>query len=243
MLRAGAQALVVLALAGASAAPVAAQDRRPLEALIAVVGGETPSATTDAIVLSDVELAARLALARGGRPDAPLTPELLHAALEQLVGETLIRREAARLHAADPTAEAVARQREALERSVGGAAALDALLARLGAGRDELDAMAVRRAVVESFLGANLEGAAEVTDADVERAYADPTHPFVGRPLDEVRDALRAWLRVTRLDADVARWLTTLRRRSAVRVLRPFVAAAAAEGTDAEGTGTDVGAR
>jgi hypothetical protein len=218
-------ARVAVACVSLGAAAARGQEARPpAEALVAVVGGDTPSASTDAILLSDVELVARLALARGGDGALPLTPPLLQAALEQLIGEILIRREAARLHAAEPTADAIRRQREAIERAVGGAEALAGLLARLGASPDELQATAIRRAAVESFLGANLEGTTDVTDADVARAYEEQGHPFVGRPLDEVREALRAWLRVTRLDADVARWLTTLRRRSAVRVLRPFVA-------------------
>lgn len=213
--------------------------RLPAEALVAIVGGDTPSAATDTILLSDVELVARLALARSSGGSSTLTPGMLQAALDQLVGEILIRREATRLHAAEPTADAVRRQREAIERAVGGPEALTSLLSRLGASEDELETIATRRAAVESFLGANLEGSTAITDADVQRAYEGGAHPFVGRPLDDVREALRAWLRVTRLDADVARWLQTLRRRSAVHVLRPFVTN---EGPG-ERTGNDVGAR
>jgi hypothetical protein len=228
--------LVLGLWAGLPGVGVHAQDARPvgpMEALVAVVGGDTPGPTTDPILLSDVELVARLALARSGNGSGPLTPALLQAALEQLVGEILIRREASRLHAADPPPDAARRQREAIERAVGGPEALAALLSRHGVGPEEIDAIATRRAVVESFLGANLEGSTAITDADVERAYLEQRHPFVGRPLDEVREGLRAWLRVTRLDADVARWLATLRRRSAVRVLRPFVQ------TDGERTDED----
>ncbi len=229
--------VVAFALALALGPTAASAQRPPAEALVAVVGARTPSQGASVVLLSDVELVAAIALARGGvAPTAP-TPGLLDAALSQIVGELLIRREAMRLGTEPPTEDEVAQQRDALERSIGGAAALDALLARLHASRDEIDVLAERRAVVERFLGANLEGASEVTAADVEEAYAEAAHPFADRPLDEVREALRAWLRVTLVDAYVARWLATLRGRTDVNVLRPFVVAA-----DGEGTG-DVGSR
>ncbi len=222
-------------LAEAQAAP-----RRPLEALVAVVGGQTPSSTTDVLLLSDVELAAHLALARSGSAEPAPTPALLQAALEQLIGETLIRREAARLRADEPTVDEVDRQRDVLERSVGGAETLDRLLAALGATRPEIDAIARRRAAVERFLGANLEGAIEVTDADIERAYREMAHPFLDRPLEEVRESLRAWLRIARLDQDVTRWLAALRRRTSVHVLRPFVETTPAAPADGERMEPDV---
>jgi len=222
------------AAASAQARPLEARplEARPLEALVAVIGAETPSAGADLVLLSDVELVATLALARAGDTTSLPTPPLLQAALEQIVGEILIRRESGRLGSVDPTVEEIAGQREAIARSVGGETALAVALARLPAAADEIDVLARRRAVVERFLGANLEGASEVTEADLEEAYAEAAHPFVGRPLDQVRDALRAWLRVTLLDAYVARWLGTLRRRTTVHVLRPFVAASAAEASN-----------
>lgn len=216
---------------------VAHAQARPVEALIAVVGARTPSQGASVVLSSDVELVAAIALARNGVTSDATTPRLLQAALDQIIGEVLIRREALRLGAVAPTPDEIAQQREALERSIGGSAALDALLVRLHADRAEIDVLAERRAVVERFLGANLEGASEVTEADVDEAYAEAAHPFTGRPLEEVREALRAWLRVTLVDAYVARWLATLRSRTEVNVLRPFVVAA-----DGEGTG-DVGSR
>lgn len=216
--------------------------RRPAEALVAVVGGRTPSTGTDVVLLSDVELVAAIALARGGDREARPTEPLLQAALDQVIGEVLIRREASRLGAVAPTPDEIARQRDAIERSIGGPAVLDALLGRIHAERAEIDVLAERRAVIERFLSANLEGAADVTEADVEEAYAEASHPFAGRPLEEVREALRAWLHVTLVDAYVARWLSTLRARTEVNVLRPFVAAqSATPGTRSEAS--DVGTR
>jgi hypothetical protein len=190
---------------------------------VAVVGARTPRPGTDVVLTSDVELVAHLALARAGDRSSSPTPALLQAALEQIIGEVLIQRESGRLGATEPTTDELAQQRAAIEGSIGGTAALDELLVRTNATRAEIEVLVRRRAIVERFLGANLEGASEVTEADVEEAYNEAAHPFVGRPLDEVREALRTWLRVTLIDAYVSRWLTTLRRRTEVRVLRPFV--------------------
>lgn len=229
------------ALLASLAAPADAQ-RRPAEALLAVVGGRTPSTGTDVVLLSDVELVSALALARGGDREARPTEALLQAALDQVIGEVLIRREASRLGAVAPTPDEIALQRDAIERSIGGPAVLDELLRRVHAERAEIDVLAERRAVIERFLSANLEGAADVTEADVEEAYAEASHPFAGRPLEEVREALRAWLHVTLVDAYVARWLSTLRARTEVNVLRPFVAAASAT-PGARSEASDVGTR
>lgn len=215
----------------------------PAEALVAVIGGRTPGAGRDVVLLSDVQLIAVVALARAGAHDAEPTTALLQSALEQIVGELLIRREAMRLGAVAPSPDDVALQRAAIERSIGGAAVLESLLVRLGAGRDEVDVLAERRAVVERFLSANLAGASEVTEADIVEAYTNASHPFVGRPLDEVRDALRAWLRVTLVDAYVARWLATLRGRTDVHVLRPFVRQTPVGASSSSGERSDVGTR
>ncbi len=233
---------LVAALSLLGAAPprgARAEEPRLAEALVAVVGARSPGEGTDVVLLSDVELGVALALARAGAHDVEPSSALRQAALDQLVGELLIQREATRLGASSPTPTELDAQRTALERSVGGASALAALLARLDAGDDELDAIVRRRAIVEHFLGANLEGASEVTDADVADAYANASHPFVGQPLEEVREALRAWLHVTLVDAYVARWLSTLRARNEVHVLRPFVARASSGEAPRSG-GSDV---
>jgi len=220
--------------------PPSARRTGPVEALVAVVGARTPSQGASVVLASDVELVAALALARGGVASATPTPALLQAALDQIIGEVLIRREALRLGASSPSPEQIAQQRDALERSIGGSAALEALLSRLHVDQDEIEVLAERRAVVEQFLGANLEGASAVTEADIEEAYLEAAHPFAGRPLDEVREALRVWLRMTLVDAYVARWLETLRGRTDVNVVRPFEGSEERRGR--EGT-SDVGPR
>ncbi len=211
--------LAAITLALVASAPVEAQESLPAEAVVATVGGPTPAPGVDVVLLSDVTLRARIELALVGRSEAvPLTPALLSATLEQIVGELLVAREAQRLGTAEPTSEDVERERARLESTLGGAEAAAVFLRAEDATMAELDAIAARRAHVTAFFRANLEGSGEISDAQVEARYALGDHPFVGRLLEEVREPLRAWMASESVRADVARWLEVLRGRSVVRI-------------------------
>lgn len=198
-----------------------AQAPARVEGVAALVGGTSPGTGTTVILRTDVVLLARIALAGQseplpvGRVPAPL----LAAALDELIGEVLIEREAERLRAARPSDVEIARERARLEEQAGGAERLAALLQAVGASSEEIDAVALRRAHVSAFLRANLEGSTVVSDAQLARAHESADHPFQGRALDEVREPLRAWLAQRALRRDVRRWIEVLRRRTPVRVV------------------------
>lgn len=241
-------AIVGIALTGAGlgASEGRAQERaepRPIDGVVAIVGGLTPSPTTDVVLRSDVELRARLALAERAPdlPDPRLTPELLAATLQEIVGELLIAREAQRLHAPEPAVTQITRQRDELVRALGGEERLARFLERYDVEPAEIDAIARRRAFVEAFLRANLEGSTLISDSQVDQVYASGEHPFADRPLDEIREPLRAWLAAAALQRDVRRWIQVLRGRTPMRVVVPFVAPAEGEG-EGVGEGGDEGA-
>jgi len=225
--RASAARLLALALAccalgasGARAQRSAGGDVR-VEGIAALVGGTAPGPGAVAILRSDVVLRARIRLAGESSrlPVGPLPEGLLAATLDEIVGEVLIAREADRLRAEGPSEEGIAEQRRRIEQGAGGAPRLAALVRAVGAGDDEVDAMARRRAYVDAFLRANLEGSTIVSDAQVRRVHEQGAHPFVGRPLPEVREVLRAWIAQQVLQRDVRRWIEVLRSRTTVRVL------------------------
>lgn len=207
----------LLALTLSVPTPVDAQPL-PAEALVAIVGAETPQEGTDLVLLSDVDLRARLDLGPSGISATP-PPALYAATLDEIIGELLLAREAERLRASEPSDADVRAQRQRLVATLGGEAALATLLHRLGAEDAEIDAIARRRAVVEAFLRANLEGSTTVSDAHVEEVFETNAHPFGGMTLDQAREPLRAWLAMQALSADVARWVDVLRDRTVVRVL------------------------
>jgi hypothetical protein len=95
---------------------------------------------------------------------------------------------------------------------------LQALLAELSASADELDAIARRRALVGAFLSANLEGVTVVTDAEVERAYAEERGAPEGPDREAALTELRARLAREALDRTIERWVAVLRSRTPVRV-------------------------
>ncbi len=210
--------LVVPSLLAPGASGALAQAPLPAEALVAVVGAETPQEGADLVLLSDVDLRARLDLGPRSASVEP-TRALYAATLDEIVGEILIAREAERLRATEPSESDVRAQRDRLVAAIGGEGALDALLAHIGADREEVERIARRRAVVEAFLRANLEGTTRVSDARVEEVFASGDHPFADMTLDRAREPLRAWLAVRALSTDVARWVTVLRERTIVRVL------------------------
>lgn len=203
----------------AAQAPVASGARR-VDGVVAFVGGTTAFAGVEVILLSDVELRARMHLAATElRPNRSLPPELLAATLEELVGEALIAREAERLRIATPTARDYEEARAGLEQIAGGATSLGALVQALGVQSSEMETIIARRAVVHAFLEANLRGAELVTDAAVERTYQSGDHPFAERPLEEVRELLRALLVRQAVKGAVQHWVTVLRARIPVRIV------------------------
>jgi hypothetical protein len=214
------------ALAGtAAAAPLGSSPDEPagvrLDGLAAVVGGQAPGPGVDIVLQSDVELRARIAWV--GQQQGPVSlPELpakvLHAALQEIIGEQLIAREARRVQAATPNAADIERERTRLVRSAGGPSRMGALLAALAASPDELDAIARRRALVGAFLSANLEGVAVVTEAEAEHAYEQSKQDYEGRDRKTALVELRGRLSREALDRTIARWVAVLSSRTPVRI-------------------------
>jgi hypothetical protein len=85
---------------------------------------------------------------------------------------------------------------------------------------------------VSAFLRANLEGATVVSDAQIERVYEGGAHPFVDRPLEDVREPLRVWIAQRVLRRDVRRWIEVLRSRTTVRLVAEWRRAPDAGGDD-----------
>jgi hypothetical protein len=203
-------------------APVLAQDEpMRIDGLSAVIGGGAPGPGVDAILLSDVELRARIVLC--GRSSEPVAldaipAQLLEATLNELIGEHLIAREARRVQAARTSAEDVERERKQFVRSAGGPERMQALLQLMSAEPEELDVIARRRALVGAFLSANLEGVTVVTDSEIARAYAAEKQSFADRDPEAVRAELRTRLSREALDRTIERWVTVLRTRTKVRV-------------------------
>ena len=188
--------------------------------LAVIETGDVGARVSDVVTASEVEVAARLALVERRAPaGASVNEGLRRAVLEQLVAEVLVYREAERLALAEVSPEDLRRGRQAFEERVGGPEALGRLMDSMHVSSIEIDQLVSRRVVVQRFVQTNLRAGIEVSDDDVQREYAAGGHPFAGRPLPEVRDALKAWLVETRFRAALDRWVRALRGRGRVRVL------------------------
>tara|TARA_B100001750_G_scaffold124857_1_gene99089 strand:- start:736 stop:1425 length:690 start_codon:yes stop_codon:yes gene_type:complete len=222
--RAKTRALALL-LTWGLALGAAAQGEVRAEGVAAIVGAPTPRQGAQVVLLSDVDLRARMRLAgqRTGEIHlGPLPAPLLVATLDELLGEALIAREAERVQLASPTDRDVRDERRRLEGLAGGAARLTSLTDALGVDDEEIDAMARRRAMVKVFLEANLQGAATIDDAQIDRIYQSGEHPFQGQELEDVREPMRVWLTRRALENSVRRWVEVLRARTTIRVLAPY---------------------
>lgn len=219
----------------ALAASASAQHSPPdpavrVDGLAAVVGGLAPGPGTETILRSDVVLRARIAWAGEGgalRPLEPLPDALLHATLQQMIGEVLIAREAQRVRVASPSAAEVARELQRLQHAAGGAERLARLIEVLGASTQELDEIARQRVRVTAFLRANLEGVTVVTDAEVERFLQREEQDLNAEDPEIVRQRARALLARQALDRAVERWVRVLKGRVPVRIYTSWAGAAA----------------
>jgi hypothetical protein len=192
-----------------------------IDGLAAVVGGGASMPGVDAVLISDVELRAHIAWS-GAHPEAelltPLPNSVLQSALNEVVGELLIAREAVRVRAEAPASGEIERERARLVASAGGANRMHALLDALGATDDELDVIARRRASVGAFLSANLQGVTVVTDSEIERVLDAEADAYAGRDRATVQNELRARMSREALDGAIERWVTVLRSRTPVRL-------------------------
>lgn len=196
-----------------------------IDGLAAVLGGADTLDAPRPILHSDVELRARLALlARDAERgmSAPLPHSLLRATLDELIGEQLIAVEAERVQIPAPRAADIDVELQAIEREAGGATAIAELLSHMDASRSDLEAMALRRAMVSAFLRANLEGVTVVTEAEVDdRLRAEPERFASERP-EAVRSAVRAVLAHEALTRNIEHWVRVLRARTRVRVFAVY---------------------
>lgn len=206
-----------------------------LDGLAALVGGLTPGPNVIVILRSDVELRARLALSREGASPAlgPVPAGLLEASQQELIGEALIAVEAARLSLSAPSALALAAERTRLLGTGASEAAAEALFRALDVDEREVSGWVARRAVVNGFLQANLEGTIDIAPSELARLFASEPHPFHNLPFDVARERFAAWLTQRRTREAVSRWVQSLAERTPHRVFAGYGASSETSGVSA----------
>lgn len=208
-------ALVLSLCVSAHARGEPASEQAPVyDRVVAVVNRQV-------ITLSELQFEARVALLQAGGPEALATPldgPLLRSTLEYVIGQRLQVAEAEKLQAFSVEPQEVDAAVYALERRAGGAAALRGILSRSDLDPDALSAVVARRIRAERALDGKLRLKAQVSDAEVRRAWE--TRPeYRARPLEEARPELRDRLVRERYRELAAAELQRLRRAADVRVV------------------------
>jgi len=215
---------LALAAAAALAATAPRAEGRLVEEVVAVIRAPG-TGQTRIITLTRLSEEARIALVSRGAiraATAPLDAAALKAALAWLVDQTVIMDEVTRLQVFEvDRAEVLAELRQFKDRFPG-PEAYRAFLRRLDLAEEELLVVLRRMLRVQRYLDSRASRAGRVRDADVEDFYHQHQADFGGRPLEEVREAVRAHLADRRVKAEVQAVVAELRGRAEIRVLMPL---------------------
>ncbi len=215
---------LVLAAAAALAASAPSADGRLMEEVVAVVRAPG-TGQTRVITLTRLAEEARIALVSRGAlraASARLDAAALKAALNWLVDQTVIMDEVSRLQVFEVDRAEVLEELRRFKDRFPGPEAYRAFLSRLDLPEEELLVVLRRMLRVQRYLDSRASRAARVGDADVDAFYRDHEADFGGRPLQEVREAVRAHLADRRVKAEVQAVVAELRGRSEIRVLVPL---------------------
>jgi hypothetical protein len=180
---------------------------------------------TRVITLTRLSEEARIALVSRGATRAAtarLDAAALKAALAWLVDQTVIMDEVTRLQVFEVDRAEVLEELRRFKDRFPAPEAYRAFLGRLDLAEEELLVVLRRMLRVQRYLESRASRAARVRDADVEDYYGQHRADFGGRPLEEVREAVRAHLAERRVKAEVQAVVAELRARSEIRVLVPL---------------------
>lgn len=187
------------------------------------------------ILLSDLEIEARVALIQQGGTAAAdvelLGHEVLARTLDHVINQRLVQREADRLQVLRLEDEARRQAYEDFVRRLGGEMSFQAFLARHEIGAPQIVSILERELRVTQFLANKVGLSARIAEADVREYFdAHPEH-FQGSEFSAVKSAITAMLTRERVIALTRQFLDDLRARAELRILPPFAVAGAPLGS------------
>ena len=197
-------AAMVLVLASPARAEI-------IDRVLAVVNGEI-------ITLSDAQIALKFALV-----PADVSTDPIAAALQRLTDRRLMLADVERYQPPDPLPDDVDARLAQIRARFPDTASFEAALRQWGLTVDQLRRHVVETLRIDDHVGQRLSSSSQPSDDDVLRFYrehaADFTVNGVLRPLDEVREQVRARMLDARRDAFIRDWVEGLRRRASIVVL------------------------
>jgi len=179
-----------------------------IDRILAVVNGAV-------IMQSDVTMSVRLGMA-----PSSAGPDLMAVPLDALIERRLVLEEVDRYAPPDP-ADADVDRRLAEVRARAGAA-FDVILRESGISVEQLRRQVRDDLRIDAYLLQRF-GAMQPSDDEVQQYYRDHQASFMRngtlRPLDEVRDVVRAELMANQRATMIKDWTAGLRRRATINVL------------------------
>jgi peptidyl-prolyl cis-trans isomerase SurA len=182
-----------------------------IDRVLAVVNGEI-------ITLSDAQIALKFALV-----PADVSTDPIAAALQRLTDRRLMLADVERYQPPDPPPDDVDARLAQIKARFPDTASFEAALRQWGLTVDQLRRHIVETLRIDDHVGQRLSSSSQPSDDDLLRFYreqaADFTIDGVLRPLDEVREQVRARMLDARRDAFIRDWVEGLRRRASIVVL------------------------
>jgi len=167
------------------------------------------------IMQSDVTLAARLALV----PPRPAADSIA-STLDALIERRLVLAEVDRYAPPEPADADIDRRLGEIRARAGNG--FDTILRETGIAVDQLRRQARDDLRIDTYLQQRF-GAMQPSDEEIQQYYRDHQAAFTRngavRPLDEVRDAVRAELMANQRAVMIKDWIAGLRRRATINVL------------------------
>jgi hypothetical protein len=144
--------------------------------------------------------------------------------LDALIAQALRYRDVERFGAQDIPADTIEARVVEIQRRFPSETEVNAALARAELTADELRALVKRQLQVEAYIQERFAPLVFVTNEEIDEYYRGPWREqrrergLPVPPLTEVRDEVRAALRLSRLQAEIDRWTSQLRARANVDV-------------------------
>ena len=175
------------------------------------------------VLRSEVDLAMRFELAARGQriPPAGQLAAVSRSMLEQVIGERLLEREAARALDPEPTTDALEEEHTQLASRVAPAGGINGLIRSGGFGPGDFDKFVRRRLIVGQFLERHLLRSVEPTRAELRAAYDEERiAPYRAQnvPFQSVRADIRAVLIREGYARAIQAYLRSIGSRARVRL-------------------------
>jgi len=166
-------------------------------------------------VITDSEIDQRIRLTSFENGEKPnFSPESRKQAAQRLIDEKLVEHEMTVGHYPGMPDDRKPALLAAYEKD-GGAAKLDAELAKRGLTRDDLKNDLARQQNLLTFLNLRFRPAVQISEQEIQRYYRE--HFAQAKvPLNEVRSAIEQKLTNQRADAELDQWLKGQRERAAI---------------------------